>query len=102
MDSTVQSSWTEWGTIQNSPQFPERQPGDRRDVLPNMLLPGLLLGQNQELPSGQVPVAQGPPQESGGPSVQGTPPVPGAPPPLPCRAPLSSALPAPPSLSPPP
>ncbi len=65
MDSTVQSRWTEWGTMQNSPRFPERQPGDRRDVLPDMLLPGLLLGQNQVLPAGQVPVVQGTPQVSG-------------------------------------
>ena len=79
MDSTVQSSWSEWGTTQNSPQFPERQPGDRRDVLPDMLLPGLLLGQNQVLPAGQVPVVQGTPQVSGVPFVQGTPPVAGSP-----------------------
>src|SRR5258708_9310154 len=55
MDSTVQSSWTEWGTMHNSPRFTERQPGHLPDDLPNIILPCLFLCRNQYTLASTIP-----------------------------------------------
>jgi len=65
---------------QNPPPSPDRQADDQRAALPDMLAPGMLLGQAQLPPAGQVPLVLGTPQVGGVPFVQGTPSMPGNPP----------------------
>src|SRR6266704_1281123 len=72
---------TGWEMAQNPPPYPEHQTGEQRAVLPDMLVPGMLLGQGQVPPAGQVPVVPGTPQVGGVPFVQGVPSVAGNPPP---------------------
>src|SRR5215471_7642265 len=78
-DVTVRNNWAEWEKTQNPPHSPERNIEERRAILPDVLLPGMLVEQGQMPPAGQVPMVQGTPQVGGVPAVQGSPPTPGAP-----------------------
>jgi IPT/TIG domain/HYDIN/CFA65/VesB-like, Ig-like domain/Viral BACON domain len=76
-NSTFQISWPVEDIGRVNPQFTHRITDENDDVLPDLLLPGMLAMQGQLQSPAQAPIVQGSPQFGGVPSVQGTPVAPG-------------------------
>ena len=71
-------TWSEGELVQTIQQPEERQSDESQAALPDIILPGMLIGEGQAPPAGYVPMVHGTPQMGGVPTVQGTPSTPNA------------------------
>lgn len=76
-NTTLQTGWSTVDMESVNPKFTDHKTDENEDILPDLLLPGMLAMQRQMSSPAQAPIVQGSPQVGGVPSVQGTPAAPG-------------------------
>ena len=72
-DLTIGSGWLENGPTQNIKQFQGHQSDESQTIFSEMMLPGMLMGEEASPAAGNVPLVHGTSQVGDVPTIQGTP-----------------------------